>query len=119
MSAKKRTVPSVVKLAEAIGLSRQWVQELMRLPDAPRPNKTGHDVDKWKAYIGHRAQKIQNQAGQKSKLQIDLLQARLAREQHDLKIASGEVRREIFRDILDKVIRGVRMFNVALDHQLL
>ena len=117
--AKTHTVPSVVKLAEAIGLSRQWVQELMRLPDAPRATRQGHDVNAWKSYIGHRAQKIQNESGQKARLHIDLLQARLAHEKHDLRVASGEVRQKIFHDVLDKVIRGVRMFNTALDHQLL
>src|SRR5258708_4441724 len=83
MKKQPQYVPSVTRLAERIGLSRQWCQELMRLPDCPKVTKQGHSVVAWKAYITKRAEKIQSQAGLRSKLQIDLLQARLAREAHD------------------------------------
>jgi hypothetical protein len=115
MKKPPRYVPSVVRLSEAIGLSRQWTQELMRLQDAPRVTKQGHDVAAWKDYVTKRASKIQAQAGQKAKLQIDLLQARLAREAHDLAVASGEVRESIAQEILGRVMKCFHMLVAELD----
>jgi hypothetical protein len=105
----KHVVPSVVKLAQEIGLSRQYVWELIRLPDAPRVTKQGYDVDKWKAYIGHRASRIQTQAGQRANLQIDLLNVKLLREKHDLQIASGEIRRKIWKEIYNESMRCLHL----------
>ena len=115
MKAKPQHVPSVTRLAERIGLSRQWVQELMRLPDCPKVTKQGHSVVAWKAYITKRAEKIQSQAGQRAKLQIDLLQARLAREAHDLAVASGQTREEIIREIGAKFHKGFSILATQLD----
>jgi hypothetical protein len=115
MKVKSQHVPSVTRLAEAIGLSRQWVQELMRLSDCPKVTKSGHNVTAWKAYIARRAGRNQSQAGERAKLQIDLLQARLAREQYDLSVASGEVREAIVREASDIVLKAFRMLIVRLD----
>jgi len=115
MKAKPQFVPSVTRLAEAIGLSRQWTQELMRLSDCPKVTKQGHSVVAWKAYITKRAEKIQSQAGQRAKLQIDLLQARLAREAHDLAVASGQTREEIIKEIGGKFHKGFSILATLLD----
>jgi hypothetical protein len=87
----------------------------MRLPDCPKVTKHGHDVAAWKAYIVHRAEKIQNQAGTRSKLQIDLLQARLARESHELDVARGAVREEIIREIGALFNKGFAVMTIRLD----
>lgn len=115
MKAKPRYVPSVTRLAEAIGLSRQWVQELMRLPDCPKVTKQGHSVIAWRAYITKRGEKIQSQAGQRAKLQIDLLQARLAREAHDLDVASGAAREKIITEIGGAFHKGFSILATLLD----
>ena len=115
MKAKPQHVPSVTRLAERIGLSRQWVQELMRLPDCPKVTKQGHSVTAWKAYITKRAEKIQSQAGQRAKLQIDLLQARLAREAHELDVASGAVREKVIREVSGAFGKGFKILVIKLD----
>ena len=115
MKKQPRYLPSVTRLSEAIGLSRQWVQELMRLPDCPKVTKQGHSVAAWRAYITKRAEKIQSQAGQRAKLQIDLLQARLAREGHELDVASGVVRERIINEVGGAFDKGFKILVIKLD----
>ena len=86
-------------------MSRQWVSELLKLDGHPKPTHLGHNIAKWKTFIADRAEKAGTQAGQKSKLQISLLEAKLAREKHDLEVASGELRRSIAKEIFDAAMK--------------
>jgi hypothetical protein len=83
-------------------MSRQWVSELLKLDGHPRPTKAGHNIAKWKRFIADRAEGVGTQAGAKGRLQIALLEAKLAREKHDLEAASGELRKKIAKEVLDR-----------------
>jgi hypothetical protein len=102
---KAKHVPSITQLAREIGLSRQWVSELFRLPDHPRPSHLGHNVEIWRRYISGRAEKIHSVAGEKARLQIDLLRSRLAREAHELDVATQTTR----QSVRDELSRGFEL----------
>ena len=102
---KPKNVPSVSALARELSMSRQWVSELLKLDGHPKPTREGHNIAKWKEFIADRAEAVGTQAGAKGRLQISLLEAKLAREKHDLEVASGELRQKIAKEMLDDSLR--------------
>jgi len=94
---KPKHVPSVSALARELSLSRQWCQELFKMEGHPAPTKAGHNIEKWQRWLSERTEKIGTTAGERTRLQIDMLRHKLAREQHELEVARGAIEARAYR----------------------
>jgi hypothetical protein len=108
-------VTSVTALSRELGLSRQWVTELFKLPDHPKTNNgSGHSVTAWRKYITRRAEKVQSHGSEKSRLQIELLKIRAEREAHELSVSRDEIRERIHDEYHELFARVMRSFIAEL-----
>jgi hypothetical protein len=107
-------VASVSALARELALSRQWVTELFKLPDHPKANGSGHSVTAWRKYVTRRAEKVTSHGSEKTRLQLELLKIRAARESHELAVSRDEIRTQIRDEYHQLFSRAMRTFIAEL-----
>src|SRR6266496_3190094 len=98
-----RFVTNKTKLAAALGISRTLLYEYQRLPDAPAPCADNRwSVPAYRKFIASHAKKVKA-PNEKEGLQIELLRAKLAREQHDLSESQQSTREKILSEVSEAV----------------
>jgi hypothetical protein len=90
-------VSSKAKLADALGIARVTVYQYLRLPDSPPVRNGYYYVSEWRKFITKKRDVME--VGEKQQLQLELLRAKLEREQHGLSESRGTVRQEILNDL--------------------
>jgi hypothetical protein len=111
---KTKYVPSVSALARELRLSRQWTTELFRLPGHPKPTKSGHDLAKWKKWLADRAEKHESTAGEKSRLELELLRKRIHRVDLEISTLDNSRQEEIADRITDECGKIIGVLSEAL-----
>jgi len=102
-----RWVSSYVDLESVVGLSRRWIQELRRLPGAPRPQSNGkHSVKAWLEFAKANSSKVAKSADpDRRSLEAEKISLQLERLRFELDREKGAYIK------LDEVIEG--------DHQII
>src|SRR5713101_6231618 len=96
---KARSASSKTKLAQCLGISRQYLHEFFKLPDSPVAASNGmHSVAKWRKFIANHVAKVKGLGTEREKLQIALLRIRVSREELELSEQDCSIREEISRE---------------------
>src|SRR6266853_5107970 len=99
MKPKARFASNKVKLAQLLGISRQWLYEFAKLPDSPAPRADGmHCVEKWRRFLAKKSSKVQG-GTEKERIQVALLQIRLQREELEYAELDNSIRESITNEI--------------------
>src|SRR6266404_9248948 len=99
MKTKARYASNKIKLAQLLGISRQWLYEFAILPDSPVPRADGsHCVEKWRRFLAKKSSKVSG-GTERERLQIALLQMRLQREELEYAELDNSIRESITNEI--------------------
>src|SRR5260370_6374959 len=99
MKTKARFASNKLKLAQLLGISRQWLYEFAKLPDSPAPRADGmHSVERWRRFLAKHSSKVPG-GTEKERLQIALLQMRLQREELEFATLDNSIRESITNEI--------------------
>src|SRR5882724_3392028 len=105
MKTKARYASNKVKLAQLLGISRQWLYEFAKLPDSPAPRADGmHSVEKWRRFLAKKSSKVTG-GTDRERLQIALLRARVEREQLELSEFDNSIKETITREIFGEAVQ--------------
>jgi hypothetical protein len=114
MKTKARYASNKIKLAQLLGISRQWLYEFAKLPDSPAPRPDGmHSVEKWRRFLAKHSSKVQG-GTEKERLQVALLQARLRREELEYAELDNSIRESITREIGHECVRVVEVLKTQV-----
>ena len=115
MKTKARFASNKVKLAQLLGISRQWLYEFAKLPDSPTPRADGsHCVDKWRRFLAKKSSKVQG-GTEKERIQVALLQMRLQREELEYKELDGSIRESITKEIFGEACQVLDALQGAVE----
>src|SRR5438876_10253457 len=107
MKPKARFASNKVKLAQLLGISRQWLHEFAILPDSPAPRADGsHCVEKWRRFLAKKSSKVSG-GTERERLQIALLQMRLQREELEYATLDNSIRESIANELFGVAVQVI------------
>src|SRR6266700_1099797 len=107
MKPKPRFASNKIKLAQLLGISRQWLYEFAKLPDSPAPRADGmHDVQKWRRFLAKHSSKVHG-GTERERLQVALLQIRLHREELEFAELDNSIRETITNEIFGEAVQVI------------